>query len=208
MSVDDEALCCLRPAPPALEVTAAITRVVIVDVDGVVSAVHPQPGALTWGDEHVVGNVFGPVLTSPTLRERLDSLNELPNVSCWWLTSWSTEMRASMNDFPGAAWPVIAEPDLGSGVDRRAGWWKLSAVETWLEQHPEVREIAWCDDHLRGGRPAAVRRRFEARGLNPPLLLAPATDVGLAPADLDRLEMWAGHACAGADAHGPRYGCS
>lgn len=178
------------PAPAS----ACTTRVVIVDVDGVVSAVHPQPGALPWGDEHEVGNVFGPVLTSPTLRMRLDAVNRLPDVSCWWLTSWSIEMRASMAGFPGAAWPVIAEPDLRADSvlanSGRSAWWKLAAVETWLDEHPHVRDVAWCDDHLRGGRPAAVRRRFAARGLKAPLLLAPATDVGLGPADVDRLDAW------------------
>lgn len=170
---------------------AATTRVVIVDVDGVVSAVNPQPGVVPWGDERVVGNVFGPVLVSPTLRERLDSLNQLSDVTCWWLTSWSSEMRASMVGLPGVEWPVIAEPDLSLGTGSRARWWKLAAVETWLDEHPEVRDVAWCDDHLRGGRPGAVRRRFAGRGLKPPLLLAPATGVGLSPADVDRLERWA-----------------
>lgn len=181
-------------ADPAPALTCT-TRVVIVDVDGVVSAVHPQPGALPWGDEHEVGNVFGPVLTSPTLRMRLDALRRLPDVSCWWLTSWSTEMRLSMTGFPGTEWPVIAEPDLRAepvlAGGRRGRWWKLAAVEEWLDEHPEVRDVAWCDDHLRGGRPAAVRRRFVDRGLNAPLLLAPATSVGLAATDVDRLEAWA-----------------
>jgi hypothetical protein len=170
----------------------AARRALIVDVDGVVSAVRPQPGSLPWGDEQEVGNLFGPVLTSPAMRRRLNALNQLPDVACWWLTSWSGEMRARMISFPGAAWPVIAEPDLHSepATDRR-GWWKLAAVESWLAQHPEVRDVAWCDDHLRGGRPAAVRRRFATRGLNPPLLLAPNTRVGLAPKHLVLLEAWA-----------------
>lgn len=168
------------------------TRALIMDVDGVVSAVHPQPKTLPWGDEQQVGNLIGPVLTSPTLRRRLNALNQMPEVACWWLTSWSSEMRARMTSFPGATWPVIAEPDLRSElVTARRGWWKLTAVENWLDQHPEVRDLAWCDDHLRGGRPAAVRRRFATRGLNPPLLLAPDTSVGLEPTHLDRLEAWA-----------------
>lgn len=149
---------------------------------------------LPWSDEQVVGNVFGPVLVSPTLCSRLEGLDRMPDVSCWWLTSWSAEMRGSMSGFPGRDWPVVAELDLRPGsVDagRRGVWWKLRAVEDWLDRHPEIRHVAWCDDHLRGGRPAAVRRRFAARGLTNPLLIAPATSVGLAPTDLDRLEAWA-----------------
>lgn len=173
--------------------TRATTRVVIVDVDGVVSAVHPAPGASPWGDEQVVGNVFGPVLVSRTLSRRLDALNRTGDVSCWWLTSWTSEMRSSMRGFPGAEWPVIAEPDLRPAalvMGRNDTWWKLTAVEGWLDQHPEVRDVAWCDDHLRGGRPAAVRRRFAARGLHAPLLLAPDTGVGLTPTAVARLEEW------------------
>ena len=184
--------------PPAAERSRVYgvgdaSRAVIVDVDGVVSPVHPQPGSLPWGDEHAVGNVFGPVLASSKLRRRLDALDRMPDVSCWWLTSWSAEMRGGMRGFPGAHWPVIAELDLRPDLlatGRRGAWWKLSALEDWLAEHPEIRDVAWCDDHLRGGRPAAVRRRFAARGLNPPLLVAPVTSVGLAPADLDRLEAW------------------
>lgn len=162
------------------------TRAVVIDVDGVVSAVHPSES--TWGDEVVGGNVFGPVRVSPTLCERLDGLARLSDVRCWWLTSWSVGMRARMKTFPGRDWPVIVEQS-----DMPAGgvlWWKLAAVEQWLDSHPEIEHLAWCDDHLRGGRPSAVRRRV-AGYVSPPLLITPRIDVGLTPAHMDRLENWA-----------------
>ena len=162
------------------------TRAVVIDVDGVVSAVHPSES--TWGDEVVVGNVFGSVRVSPTLCERLDRLARLPGVQCWWLTSWSAEMRAQMKTFPGHDWPIIVEYSAmpAGGVL----WWKLAAIEQWLDSHPEIEHLAWCDDHLRGGRPSAVRRRV-ARYVSPPLLIAPRIDVGLTPAHMARLERWA-----------------
>jgi hypothetical protein len=156
----------------------------IVDVDGVVSPVH---GRTAWGDDVTAGNVFGPVLVSPGLCARLDDLANTPGLSCWWLTSWSVKMRAAMRPFPGRRWPVVA--DQSQAPMRGRTWWKLAALEIWLGQHAEVLGLAWCDDDLRGGRPAAVRRRIAARGIDP-LLLAPRTSLGLTPEHLDLLEAW------------------
>lgn len=161
------------------------TTVVIVDVDGVVSAVHPEGPA--WGDEVDVGRVFGPVLVSPTLASRLNALHALPGVECWWLTSWSSEMRVAMSDFPGRDWGVIAEPPTHA---KSRGWWKLDALVEWLSDRPDVKSIAWCDDHLRGGRPRAVRLVLASRGVEDVLLETPRTHVGLTPQHLARLECW------------------
>lgn len=158
----------------------------MVDVDGVVSPVHPT--ASPWGDLVRAGEVFGPVLVSPALCARLDALAQTPGVACWWLSSWSSEMRVAMDPFPGREWPAIATPGDYSGAGRT--WWKLAALEAWLAAHPEVRALAWCDDHLRGGRPAAVRRRLAAHGVAA-ALIAPATSVGLTPTHLDLLDVWA-----------------
>ena len=176
-----------RWSPPHSNVVSSqeSTTVVIMDVDGVVSAVHPRTSA--WGDEVEVGVVFGPVLVSPTLTSRLDALHALPGVECWWLTSWTSEMRGGMRAFPGAGWGVLAEPDLQS-KDR--GWWKLNAVCAWLEGRPDVKSIAWCDDHLRGGRPRAVHKALTGCGVEDVQLEVPRTDVGLTPAQLTRLERW------------------
>lgn len=160
--------------------------VVVVDVDGVVSGVHPANGQGAWGDEVTAGNVFGPVLVSPTLCEHLDALAELPGVQARWLTSWSKEMRDAMQPFPGRTWPTIADEDAGSG--RR--WWKLTALEAWLEEHPEVTSACWLDDHLRSpARAASVRRRLALRQVDV-LVVAPDTQVGLTPGDLARVQDW------------------
>lgn len=159
-------------------------KALIVDVDGVVSPVH---GRSRWGDDLVAGQLFGPVFVSPALCARLDLLDRAPDLSCCWLTSWSAAMRARMDPFPGRAWPVIAEQD-DVPVTGRA-WWKLTALEAWLDCHPEIGALAWCDDDIRGGRLPAVRRRLATRGLAS-LLLTPRVTVGLTPAHLDVLEAW------------------
>lgn len=162
-----------------------ITTVVILDVDGVVAAVHPK--GPTWGDEEEVGRVFGPVLVSPTLTSRLNALHALPSVECWWLTSWPSDMRAAMDSFPGRDWGVIGQPTPQSPSQ---SWWKLDAVMDWLSDRPDVNSIAWCDDHLRGARPRAVRVALASGGVDAVMLQTPRTHVGLTPEHLTRLERW------------------
>ena len=153
----------------------------IFDVDGVVSPVH---GGTAWGDDVVAGNVFGPVPVSATLCTRLDALAATPGVQCWWLTSWTPEMRQGMRPFPGRTWHTVAEPPL-----RQTGraWWKWTALQRWLAQHADVLRLAWCDDHLTPGRARRIGPALEARGVEG-LLIAPATHTGLTPADVGRIE--------------------
>lgn len=126
----------------------------VVDVDGVVSAVHP-PGDV-WGDEVTAGHLFGPVRVSPTLCRRLDRLAALPHVEPLWLTSWPAESRRRMDPFPGRTWETLrvvedagdaGVTNLPADVDR-LGWWKWDALRAWLHTHREVRSLVWCDDHL------------------------------------------------------------
>lgn len=120
---------------------------------------------------------------------RLDLLSQVPGVGFWWLTTWSTEMRAAMSTLPGPTWPGVSYPVEHAGRSARR-WWKLVALEEWLEHSPAITAIAWCDDHLRN--PAhrqAARRSFQARALDH-ALFGPRTAVGLTPADLDSLEAW------------------
>lgn len=159
--------------------------VVVVDVDGVVSPVHPVVDRTGWGDEVTAGTVFGPVLVSPALCGRLDAIADRPGVQCMWLTSWSREMRAAMQPFPGQTWPTIADERSVSSGQR---WWKLVALEAWLEEHPEVASVCWLDDHLRNpSRAASIRRRLSLSSVGV-LLVSPRTQVGLTPADLARIE--------------------
>lgn len=133
-----------HPSHPAGGIVA-----LVVDVDGVVSAVHPDGDV--WGDEVTAGNLIGPVRVSPTLCRRLDELGALPHVVPLWLTSWSAESRTRMDPFPGRNWAAVAEQeDFGDAEldEDRLGWWKWDALREWLEQHRDVRYLVWCDDYL------------------------------------------------------------
>jgi Swiss Army Knife RNA repair-like protein len=171
------------------------SRVAVFDVDGVVS---PVKGRTAFGDDVTAGYTFGPVTVSPTVCVRLDSL-EQHGVGCWWLTDWSPQMRARLAPFPGRAWPDVPRPP--HSQSEALDWWKWHAVLAWLDEHPQVQRLLWCDDHLRHqttdddpSDPRSRRQVFTvnlaARGIDA-LLLAPRTNRGLTRRDLDRIETWA-----------------
>lgn len=175
---------------------------VVVDVDGVVSPVDVSgdPGPTLWGDDVVVGNVFGPVLASPSLVAHLDALSQVPGVRCLWLTSWSPEMRSRMNPFPGRTWPALMWEDVvPAGMAGRRRWWKLVALERWLAAGAagsddaaaeRVESVVWLDDDLRhGARKAACRRRLDAVGAES-LLIAPRRSVGVTPQEMLQVGEW------------------
>jgi hypothetical protein len=95
-------------------------------------------------------------------------------------------MRARMDPFPGRSWDTVA--DHHTQTPGRV-WWKLASLETFLATHREFDSVAWCDDDLRGGRPAAVRRRLDRLSVEV-LLVTPRTSVGLTPVHVDRLTQW------------------
>jgi hypothetical protein len=69
-------------------------------------------------------------------------------------------------------------------------WWKRAALERWLDLHPEVDSLVWCDDHLASPvRRASVTRRLELRDVQS-LLIAPKTTVGLTPDEIATTDAW------------------
>jgi hypothetical protein len=156
----------------------------IVDIDGVVSPVH---GHTEWGDDVVVGNVFGPVLVSPRMCAALEDIANQPGVQPAWLTSWTPEMRAAMSPFPGRTWPTV--PSL---APRRVGrrWWKQVALEAWIDRRPSITAVCWLDDELKApSRAAAARRHLENRRIST-LLVAPATTRGITPTHIESISAW------------------
>lgn len=185
--------------------TSTGRTVVIVDVDGVLSPVHPT--GPTWEDEESAGYLFGPVLVSPTLSRRLEDLHQRDGVECCWLTSWTAEMRADMTGFPGRRpnreWRAVVDGVPVNVSDdsepEGAGWWKLDALLEWLRANPDITAIAWLDDHLnaqgefdgfREGRLDVVRAALAEAGITHTHLVCTSTEVGLTPADMDELEQW------------------
>lgn len=169
-------------------------KALILDVDGVVS---PVKGHTTWGDDVVAGWAFGEVPVSPTLCARLDQLATAPGLICRWLTSWTPAMRQHMNPFPGQDWPDIPE------VPETEEWWKWTALDGWLRQHPGIERLVWCDDHLTAAMfdyhdaydvdHGATTRRLvyhqwlTERGIDA-LLIAPHVDTGLTPEHMQKIE--------------------
>ena len=162
-----------------------MTHALVVDVDGVISPIN---GHTAWGDDVIAGDVFGPVYTSPAMCAQLDELARLPDLTCWWLTSWSQQMRDATSPFPGRDWPAIED---GTADEPPSRWWKLQALRHWLAAHPQVTSLARCEDHLSPEGAAVVRRWLALRGVDS-LLIPPDTQVGLTPRHLIELQAWAG----------------
>lgn len=169
------------------------------DVDGVVSPL--DEGRAAWGDEVHAGDLFGPVIVSPSLCERLDHLAAHPFVDPWWLTSWTSSMRGAMRPFPGTSWRAAVDPQNPDTYRGRptllfAGesWWKWEALARRVLTQENLVGVVWCDDHL-GGPDATgslkdgVQAELDRRGLDS-LLLAPNPRVGLTPHHLDQIEAW------------------
>lgn len=205
--------------------SADTTLAVVMDVDGVVSPVH---GKSEFGDDVIAGHLFGPVSVSATVCRDLDQLSAQPGATFVWLTDWRTDMRAAMNPFPGHDWDTIADPDNGlQDAIVRAGdrwgempWWKWWALDVWLNTHPQIRTLVWCDDHLsrtasieegEGPQPRPVRTRGEMavtclaeRGVHA-VSIAPNSAHGLTLDDLELIRRTvSGHAsrwhnCPGRD---------
>jgi hypothetical protein len=56
-------------------------------------------------------------------------------------------------------------------------------MSAWVDDHPEIRTLVGCDDHLTRSRRATIRPRFQERAVRT-LLITPATSVGLTPRHL------------------------
>lgn len=175
----------------------------MLDFDGVVS---PVRGRTAWGDDVAADDGHPPVLVSPAMCARLDTLAAVPGVGCWWLTSWTPAMRASLRVCCGRDWPAVADPDDSAlaVIDLAPAvvtdWWKWVALGPWLHRHREITTLVWCDDDLHRtheyGEPLAdpgpdyrpsIQRALAERGIVAELI-APTSSVGLTPADVHRIE--------------------
>lgn len=189
----------------------------VLDVDGVVSPVHGATAWGDDVDGYARGSGIGRVSVSPRLNAALDELASRPDVTAAWLTSWDRKMRQRMvfpghdwstvahaGSFSGA--PVFDE----DAARRRAGerwrdnrWWKWWALDAWLGERPWIDTLVWCEDHLGqafwhhdnevgGPRDGSLTQLAVAsvdlrrRGIRA-LLVSPATDTGLTPADVVRI---------------------
>lgn len=164
---------------------------VVVDVDGVTSPIH---GTTAWTDDVEVGDVFGPVVLSPSLVGHLDGLDDVPGVTCLWMTDWTEEMRARMRIFPGRDWKRLERTDRPEGS---RSWWKFAALHRWLTDLSGAtppREffgsLVWLDDDLATWTLQAACRRLLQPLIPDILMIAPKSDTGLTPAEMVQVGEW------------------
>jgi hypothetical protein len=167
------------PPPPVL----------LLDVDGVLNAVHPRLPA-GWRR----GTFNGYVLSwNPTVTARLHEWHASGRVELQWLTTWTEradELLAEPMGLPRGLRTHGREGVLSTGFSgvRRgvSGWWKLAAARAVAEAEPG-RRIVWIDDDL--VTPAADTGEWLAANAHV-LVVAPDLFAGLTHAELDRVEAW------------------
>ena len=163
--------------------------VLLLDVDGVLNAVHPD---LPEGWRRGIYN--GYVLSwDPTVTARLREWHESGRVELQWLTTWTEkadELLAEPMGLPRGLRTHSRDDVLPTGYsgDRRgiSGWWKLAAAQAVAEAEPD-RRIVWIDDDL--AEQAEDTSEWLATN-GQVLVVAPDLFEGLTHAELDRVEAW------------------
>jgi hypothetical protein len=123
-----------------------------------------------------------------------------------WLTTWGAHANGELRELFGLPELAVAgEPPHVSGAhgagshgeavatrggraEKKAGWWKLEAVQRIVLTEPE-RPVIWTDDDLNGERDAVawVERHVPRR-----LLLSPRPSLGLTPRQLRAIRAYCG----------------
>ena len=163
--------------------------VLLLDVDGVLNAVHPD---LPKGWRRGIYN--GYVLSwDPTVTARLRELHESGRVEIQWLTTWTTdadELLAEPMGLPRGLKVHDRADAAPVGVLGRltglSGWWKLAAAQAVAEAEPD-RRIIWIDDDLA----EQAEDTGEWLAAHPHVLvIAPDLYAGLTHEQLDEVEAW------------------
>jgi len=155
-----------------------VTSVWFMDVDGVLSPFGKGGAFRDWvRSPHEVYDLW----LSPTQTDLIRGILDRTGTELVWVTTWAHEAAEYVEGFLG--WPAhrfapLPHPEAkGADVDPETGrWWKLDAVERFLDELQPDRFV-WSDDDLpRHGR-AVLRAlsRFDASRL----LQAPKPHVGL-----------------------------
>jgi hypothetical protein len=167
----------------------ALPPILLLDVDGVLNAVHPD---LPEGWRR--GTYNGYVLSwDPTVTTRLREWHESGRVELQWLTTWTEradQLLAEPMGLPRGLRTHSRDGVLPTGFGGRlvgaSGWWKLAAARAVAEAEPD-RRIVWVDDDLADQ--AADTGEWLAANAQV-LVVAPDLFAGLTHAELDRVEAW------------------
>ncbi|MCM0677649.1 hypothetical protein NCC78_23600 [Micromonospora phytophila] len=159
----------------------------LLDVDGVINANRPGWGgpprkSQVWSDTDRVPYV---VRWAPALIDRIRLLHESGMVDVRWCTTWCPDAHRLeyLWRLPPLARAISADP-----MPRGPACWplKLAAARAALA---EGRRLVWTDDDAL---PAPGRLRDELTASGQALLIAPKSNRGLQPEDLDRIESFIG----------------
>jgi len=120
---------------PEPEPAAVGEAVLLLDVDETIAPL----GASAWPDARVVPEAGMAVSCSPTLMARLGGLP----VSIVWATDWQAAAAPTFD-------ALLGRPSSGHLAERDSvyGWWKVEAVEAFLDANPQVRTVVFADDKL------------------------------------------------------------
>ena len=122
------------------------------------------------------------VCLSPAMGARLAQLE----ADIHWVTTWEHRADSAIAPLCGlpSGLPVLSPLDEGEEWERD---WKFLAVRRSVERDP--RPFVWIDDDIDFFQDEAVTPREWAAGISvPSLLIAPDSDSGLVPGELDAIE--------------------
>lgn len=153
-------------------------RVWFLDVDGVIAPYGKGGAYRDWvRSPHPEYELW----LSPTQADLIRGIVERTGTELVWVTTWAHEAATSIEEVLG--WPThrfapLPQADIkGADRDPATGrWWKLDAVE-WFLQELQPARFVWSDDDLPRHRSTVTKvlASVEASGL----LQAPKPHVGL-----------------------------
>lgn len=165
--------------------SAAERAVIFLDVDGVLNrfpGLGSVPRRADEFDDFRTARCNGfPITFSAKMGQRLERLD----AQIVWATTWEHDDLANKEIAPLFGWPRLPVLHRGDHDERagRFGWWKASAVQAYLEEHP--RPFVWIDDDLAAS-VAGGDVAWLATCEQPRLLVSP--ELGLLPSQLDEIE--------------------
>jgi hypothetical protein len=159
----------------------------ILDIDGVLNPVGIKPPKHVWKGwiEHEVtdpasGKTF-PVKIAEDVIEFLIEMDMRPDVQIIWHTTWQHGANDLGAKFDIPEFAVLESPQFESWNHRSsAGWWKLPAVERFLDTCDH--DVLWTDDDLAVVLPKPVHS--SGFTLN---MIAPDQFTGLTPKHLRQI---------------------
>lgn len=153
----------------------------LLDVDGVVNAIHPE--LHPWPDMTCFRARGFTIRFSPTLLGRIAALHHAGRVEVRWLTTWWDTANVHLAATFGLPQLLVANTE--AEFHARHQWWKLPVAQRLAAE--TGRRLVWTDDDLRHVPDAA---EWAAGQGDRVLLVCPDAYLGLTPEDLRGIESW------------------